>query len=193
MCRTTGTVLPGAASKPLSFNAFRGALTVRFLIRKLVEYFRLTPDRKQYFDEDLARDQWDLLESAALLQVTEFRVFELAYKEWYGASAKPRIIEAHFRNYMFNQVIPAWVTHFCRRIVELGRAGTLEPKDFGIYQRLPSRRMMLIGKAYVVMLLLAFLVLVFMAYGHEVTGLLAGQERLPILDPAGLPQHNTMP
>lgn len=146
------------------------------------------PGRRQYFDEDLAQDQWDLLESAALLQVTEFRIFELAYKDWYGAAPKAQVIEVHFRNYMFNQLIPAWVSRFCRRVVELGQDGTLNPADFGVYQRLPSRRMMRIGQAYTGMLLVAFLVLVCMAYWDEYL-----EDLLLTRAPVGQPLHNTMP
>lgn len=173
--------------------ATRGVRLIRALRRKLVDYFRIPPDRRQYFDEDVARDQWDLLEAAALLQVTEFKVFELAYREWYGVAAKQRVIEAHFRNYMFNQVVPVWVARFCRRIVEMGQAGTLDPREYGIYPRLRSRRMLLIGKLYVAMLLLAFLVLLYAAYGQEATGLIIDRTGLQATNTGGLPQHNTMP
>lgn len=189
---TAGTTVPAPASNFLSRITRRVARTLHVLIHKLVDYFRIPPDRHQYFDEDVATDQWDLLEAAALLQVTEFRVFELAYKEWYGAAPKPRVVELHFRNYMFSRVIPTWVAHFCRRVVEMERAGTLDPREFGVYQRLPSRRMRLIGKAYAALLLVGFLLIVIMAYGHEVTGL-AGADGQPVRDTAGLPQHNTMP
>ncbi len=179
----------GAAVGLLTFSRIPGAEILRALFRKVADYFRLPPDRRQYFDEDVASDQWDLLESAALLQVTEFKVFELAYKAWYGVAARQAVIEVHFRNYMFRQVIPVWVAGFCRRVVEMEQAGTLNPKDFGIYHRLPNRRMMLIGKTYAALLLAAFLVLLFMAYGEHVSELLSDGTR----DTAGLPQHNTMP
>lgn len=137
---------------------------------KLAEYFRPSAARHQYFDESLASEQWDLLEAAALLQVTEFRIFELAYMEWYGRRPRQYIIEPYFNDYMFNQVIPAWVTHFCRRVVALGHAGDLDPRDFGIYYRLPSRRMVRIGQLYIAFLLVAFLGLVYFTYGDRVLG-----------------------
>lgn len=165
---------------------------MHYLIRKLLNCFKIPQGRRQYFDEDLAREQWDLLESAALLQVTEFRIFELAYKDWYGAAAKHQVVEAHFRNYMFNQIVPVWVSHFCRRIVKLGRSGELDPKKFGIYQRLPSRRMIRIGQAYTAMLLMAFFVMVYMAYGDHFTELLISRTG-HTSDVVGLPQHNIMP
>lgn len=166
------------------------------LIRKLVAAFtgRLKPQggRRQYFDENLAREQWDLLEAAALLQVTEFRVFEMAYKDWYGAAPRHYVMEQYFRDYMFHQVIPAWVSHFARRIVALGQAGDLDPREFGVYQRLPSRRMIRIGQVYAAMLLVAFLLLVYMAYGDTwFSGLMAGNGPFPV-NP-GLPEQNIMP
>lgn len=190
---TAGTVVAGSASYFLPFITTQAVRTVHALIRRLVDYFRIPPDRHQYFDENVAADQWDLLEAAALLQITEFKVFELAYKEWYGVVPKPRVIEVHFRNYMFNQLIPGWVANFCRRVVEMEQAGTLEPRDFGIYQRLPSRRMRLIGKAYAAMLLVGFLLVVYLAYGQEVAGLLADRDGSRAADTIGLPQHNTIP
>lgn len=162
------------------------------LRRKLIEYFKVPPLRKQYFDENLNREQWDLLEASALLQVTEFRIFELSYKEWYGAAPKARVIEVHFRNYMFNQIIPVWVSHFCRGVIEKDRAGVLNPKDYGVYHRLPSKRMRRIGQAYAAMLLVAFLVLLYMTYGDTLfpnfASSLFGRG-----DAYDLPQHNTMP
>lgn len=186
--QVAGTGHSGAAGL-LTFSTMPGAGILRALYRKVLDYFRLPPDRRQYFDEDVASDQWDLLESAALLQVTEFKVFELAYKAWYGVAARQTVIEAHFSDYMFRQIIPVWVAGFCRRVVEMEQAGNLNPRDFGIYQRLPNRRMALIGKTYAALLLAAFLVLFVMAYGEQVAELLSDGTR----DTAGLPQHNTMP
>lgn len=140
------------------------------LLGKLTDCFKPSADRHQYFDERLASEQWDLLEAAALLQVTEFRIFELAYKEWFGRRPRSHLIEKYFNNYMFNQIIPAWVTHFCRRVVTLGHAGELDPRDFGIYYRLPSRRMARIGQFYIALLLAAFLGLVWLTYGDRVLG-----------------------
>lgn len=190
---TAGTAVSGSASYFLAFITTRAVRAVNALVRRLVDYFRIPPDRHQYFDENVDAEQWDLLEAAALLQVTEFKVFELAYKEWYGVAPKPRVIEVHFRNYMFNQLIPRWVARFCRRIVEQEQAGTLDPRDFGIYQRLPSRRMRLIGKTYAAMLLLGFLLVVYLAYGHEVAGLLADRDGSPAADSNRLPRNYTMP
>jgi len=169
---------------------------VRSFIRKVIDFFagcfRVSPERQQYFDEDLDREQWDLLEAAAELQVTEFKLFELAYRDWYGHPPKPQVIEVFFRNYMFNRIIPVWVSHFSRRIVEEARAGTLDPRRYGVYQRLPSRRMQRIGQAYTAMLLVAFVILMYMAYGEalipDTVQSLFGRG-----DSIGLPQHNTMP
>jgi hypothetical protein len=165
---------------------------IRKVFHAVTGYFRSTPGRRQYFDEDIAREQWDLLEASALLQVTEFRVFELSWKQWYGAAPKARVIEVHFRNYMFNHIIPVWVSHFCREIVEKGEVGTLDPRDYGIYQRLPSRRMMRIGQTYTAMLLVAFIVLLYMAYGEALVPD-SVQSLFGRGDTIGLPQHNTMP
>lgn len=165
---------------------------VRKIVERVAACFKAPLDRRQYFDEDMDREQWDLLEAAAELQVTEFRLFELAYKEWYGAASKHQVIEVHFRNYMFNRIIPVWVSHFSRRVVEQSQAGTLDPRRYGIYQRLPSRRMRRVGQAYIAMLLVAFIALMYMAYGETLFPH-PPQSLFGRGDTAGLPQHNTMP
>ena len=45
------------------------------------------PDKRQkrlVGEEDLPDDVWWVLRSSALLEVGEFRVFEIAYQQWHG-------------------------------------------------------------------------------------------------------------
>ncbi len=148
---------------------------------------RLNNDRRQYFDEDIDPDLWDLLQTSSLLEIKEFDVFKLAYKEWFGHFPQPHVSEAHFANYMFNQQIPVWVRRYARKVIELHKQDALNPRELGVYQPLPSRRLKRIGKIYTVMLLAVMLYLTFLAYRD--TELL--QTLLPVNAPEGkIGPHN---
>lgn len=91
------------------------------------------PKDKRYFDEDrIPNDVWSVLRAASLLSVGEFRVFEIAYEQWYGERGEEKQIERHFISYMFHDIVPVWVRHFCQRVMELDQEDALDPADFGI-------------------------------------------------------------
>lgn len=119
------------------------------------------------FEEDLPRELADILTAAALLDTTEFVVFRLAYQQWFGRRPGDPVIEPYFSAYMFNEKVPPWVSHFTRRVIELDASGKLNPRQLGVSRRLPSRRMMLIGKIYTVALLVIFCLLTAIAYVPE--------------------------
>lgn len=88
---------------------------------------------RRYFDEHkIPSDVWSVLRAAALLSVGEFKVFELAYEEWYGEPGEEKTIEKFFVGYMFNDIVPPWVRHFCKKIQKQDREGTLDPEEFGV-------------------------------------------------------------
>jgi hypothetical protein len=147
---------------------------------------------KQYFDEDLSQGSLDLLEAAAALEVKEFTLFELAYRNWYGRRPLTHVIEAHFSNYMFHSTIPAWVGSYSRRIVELHALGRLDPRQFGVYQPLPSKRLIRIGKLFSTVLILVFVALVAILYKDpNVSQSLFG--RADMTAEYRLPVHSAMP
>lgn len=67
------------------------------------------------FEPQLPADVTGVLKTAALLDATEFRVFELAYREWHGRDLDADQIEAHFVTYMFKGIVPIWVRQFTRK------------------------------------------------------------------------------
>ena len=147
---------------------------------------------KQYFDEDLKQDSLDLLEAAAALEVREFKLFELSYREWYGKQPLSHVIEAHFSNYMFNGVIPAWVRSYSRNVVDLYKSDQLDPKQLGIYHPLPSKRLIMIGRIFATFLVVVFMVfLALINKDPEITKSLFGRADISY-DMEG-PQHNAMP
>lgn len=119
------------------------------------------------FEEQLPRELADILTAAALLDTTEFVVFRLAYQDWFGTRVDESVIEPFFAAYMFGEKVPPWVSHFTRRVIELDAAGELNPRRLGVQRRLPSQRMMLIGKLYTLALLVIFCLLTAIAYVPE--------------------------
>lgn len=97
-------------------------------------------DERLYFDEHkIPKDVRGVLRASALLSVGEFRVFEIAYKEWHGEDGEESLIEKYFTRYMFNDIVPPWVRHFCNKILKLDSEGILDPSDFGIVRHQASR------------------------------------------------------
>ena len=159
---------------------------------RLPESWARSVGNKQYFDEDLSKDSLDLLQASAALEIKEYTIFELAYREWYGKQPLNHVIEAHFSNYMFHQQIPAWVRSFSRRIVELHERDELNPRDFGVYQPLPSKRLILIGRVFSVFLVVSFAVLImFILREPEMSQSLFG--RADAAQEYKRPMHNAMP
>lgn len=98
------------------------------------------PRNQRYFDEKtIPDDVWLVLQATSLLGVGEFRVFEIAYKEWFGEAGEEKTVERYFTPYMFNNVVPSWVRHFASRIVKLDQEGRLNAGDFGIHPQYATR------------------------------------------------------
>jgi hypothetical protein len=113
------------------------------------------------FDENLAPDVDSVLNATALLDVTEWDFFNLAYSRWHGVPAKEGAMEPIFAAYMFKDVVPVWARHFARLVERLYRRGVLDRQALGV-DRLPSSQQMVSrGVRYavvVVSLLIALIV-----------------------------------
>jgi len=106
-----------------------------------------------WFNEDpLPPDVESVLNAAAVLDVTEFHFFELAWADWYGRRGPVDEVEPFFVRYMFNQVVPNWVRQFARKILKLSAEGSLDPDAFGGHTRLepPSECMRGISVAAII-------------------------------------------
>ena len=71
-------------------------------------------------------------DTAGLLEISEFRVFQLAFGEWYGREIRDYEAEDYFTVFMYQDRVPFWVRRFCHKIQDLNDAGRLNPRDFGI-------------------------------------------------------------
>ncbi len=115
------------------------------------------------FDENLAPDVDSVLNATALLDVTEWDFFNLAYDRWHGGPADQGIMESIFAAYMFNDVVPLWARHFARLVERLYRRGLLDRRALGV-ERLPSSRQMVRrGVRYAVLITTVLIALIVLA------------------------------
>ncbi len=86
-------------------------------------------------DQNAPSDVQDVLRTAALLSISEFQVFHLAYVSWHGYEADEDTIEASFIPYMFKDHVPWWVRAFTRLVLRREQEGRLDPAEFGLLPR----------------------------------------------------------
>ena len=70
---------------------------------------------------ELSVDSRQVVSAANVLNVTEFRLFELAYREWYGCVGKEVELEKLYALYWFTGLAPDWVRHYSRHVLTLCR------------------------------------------------------------------------
>ena len=114
-------------------------------------------------DKPLPEDNLLVLNAAAKLDTTEFRLFELAYVDWYGHICQSKVMENYFSPYMFQNVVPFWVRAFCRKVLAFnGETGSVQ-STFGLSRFKVTRGMKMFGLIYAIILVacLVFLVYIF--------------------------------
>ncbi len=84
-------------------------------------------------DDEVEPDTRDVLKASAELQITEFRLFELAYHRWFGEALSEQRMERFYAGYMFKAIAPFWVRHYCRDVIGRAKSGRLDPREFGVF------------------------------------------------------------
>jgi len=87
------------------------------------------------FDEGASADVRAVLDAAALLDITEFDLFGLAYRRWHGRVAEARTLERCFAAYMFADRVPSWARHFARLVTDAAALGPVDAGCFGVVPR----------------------------------------------------------
>ena len=96
------------------------------------------------FIQTMIKPDWDdnpkkeeILFAANLLEIGEFQLLQLAYKDWYGEELPERLIHSIFRDYTIRSIIPGWARHYARTIAHLDRTNQLNPLDpkYHVYDR----------------------------------------------------------
>tara|TARA_B110000438_G_scaffold243536_1_gene243588 strand:- start:805 stop:1287 length:483 start_codon:yes stop_codon:yes gene_type:complete len=90
----------------------------------------------------LIKPDWDdnpnrseIIQAANLIQIGEFQLIQLAYKDWYQETLPEDKINNIFKEYMVTGIIPIWVTYYAKDIIKLDKANVLDSynKKYHIY------------------------------------------------------------
>lgn len=69
--------------------------------------------------EELEMGQRTLvLKAANILQVGEFQLLQLAYRDWYDKDLPEALISRLFSTYMLENEVPHWARHYARKIID---------------------------------------------------------------------------
>ena len=128
-----------------------------------MSYPNRSGDRRHFDENSIPDDIWRVLRTASILNIGEFRVFEIAYHRWFGDYAAEKTIERFFVPYMFEDRIPMWVRAFCSHVLSEHECGTLEPRKYGIMSPVPTREQQLRGLEYLFWIFVGLVVLFLLA------------------------------
>lgn len=132
-------------------------------IRLLLEKAK---DVRGLLSRPLRSDTTETALSAALMQISEFRYFHLAHKQWFGSSLPDRIMEKIFMSYLLEDTVPYWVRHLTRKVLALHAQGKLDPGDFGIVKPQGSPELMLSGITYTILMAVVLVVFCVLIAGY---------------------------
>lgn len=93
---------------------------------------------------------------AGLFDISEFRLFEIAYVNWFGSEATRKAMDGFFGSYLKTGLVPFWLRAVVRRIICKHRKGNLTPSEFGINQPCVNRFERRLG--WILVALFSFLV-----------------------------------
>ena len=82
----------------------------------------LHPDR----EELEMKDRLVVISAANQLQIGEFQLLQLAYREWYDEDLPEALVSKLFTSYMLHNQVPHWARHYARRILERYEQGDLD-------------------------------------------------------------------
>jgi hypothetical protein len=104
-------------------------------------------------NDDSCRDSLAISAAASLLQISEFRCFQIAYTQWFGHELDERSMEHIFSSYLKQASVPHWVRHFTRKVFSLEDQGILNPEDFNIFRQQNTHRNRIRGICYSALIL----------------------------------------
>ena len=86
---------------------------------------------------------------ANLLEISEYKVFHLAYENWFGKKLSDRSMDYRFDNYLEDDIVPLWVWDFVQSVFEKYQKKILDPREFGIEQKVLTGTDRWVGFLYV--------------------------------------------
>jgi len=85
----------------------------------------LRPDQ----EEKKNPERTEIARAANFLEVGEFQLLQLAYREWHHKDLPETHVDRLFNAYMLNGDVPHWARHYARRINLLSDAGRINEHD----------------------------------------------------------------
>ena len=77
--------------------------------------------------EELAmKERLVVISAANQLQVGEFQLLQLAYREWHGKDLPEALVSKLFTSYMLHNHVPHWARHYSRGIMDGHERGELD-------------------------------------------------------------------
>jgi len=67
--------------------------------------------------------------AANALQVGEFQLLQLAYRDWHDKDLPESLITVLFSSYMLKDEVPHWARHYARKIIDAEAKGVLNDND----------------------------------------------------------------
>ena len=80
-------------------------------------------------EHDEHPERAEIARAANLLQVGEFQLLQLAYKDWFGTEMPSGESDQIFGSYMLRNRVPVWARHYARHILGLDTANMLDDSD----------------------------------------------------------------
>ena len=72
------------------------------------------------------KDRLAVISAANQLQVGEFQLLQLAYREWHDKDLPEALMSRLFTSYMLQNEVPHWAQHYARRVIKRYERGQLD-------------------------------------------------------------------
>ena len=107
-----------------------------------------------------AGEGYQVVEAAGILEISEYDLLGLAYREKFHHEAARAMLDRAFTQYMVAGSAPAWAVAFAAEVIELYESGRLAERDFALHTNPPPTvRDILIGLSQCVLMLLVLWVI----------------------------------
>lgn len=83
------------------------------------------PDREELENAERVH----VCRAANVLQVGEFQLLQLAYKEWFGEDLPEALVARLFSSYMLHNEVPHWARHYARLVLMREERGLIDEND----------------------------------------------------------------
>ena len=70
-------------------------------------------------------DRREVGRAANVLQVGEFQLLQLAYRDWHDEDLPEFMVDRLFHDYMIHNDVPPWARHYARKILRLDETGEI--------------------------------------------------------------------